>query len=177
MKKGLLWFILVFIVYSIAEGFSLFSLFLLKEEYHITYSPTLTTSLSVINKRILTNLITNNTYYSYIIYDPILGWTIKRNGVADDMYQANSQGIRADKEYQLIPCENVVRISCFGNSFTHSSEVKNEDTWEEQINAANKDLEVINFGVGGYGLDQAMLRYQKDGILYNSHIVFMKNIT
>ncbi|MGR3173250.1 MAG: SGNH/GDSL hydrolase family protein [Candidatus Scalindua sp.] len=173
MRKGIFWLILVFIVYIIIEVFSLFSLFLLKEVYHIVYSPTLTTSLSDINKKNLTSLITNKTYSSYITYDPILGWSIKKNGVFGGIYRANSQGIRANKEYQLIPSKNVVRISCFGDSFTHGSEVKNEYTWQEQINTVNKDLEVINFGVGGYGLDQAMLRYQQDGILYNSHIVFI----
>ena len=34
-------------------------------------------------------------------------------------------------------------------------------------------LEVLNFGVKGFGTDQAFLRYKKDGIKYNSHIVLI----
>ena len=34
-------------------------------------------------------------------------------------------------------------------------------------------IEALNFGVGGFGLDQAYLRYLEDGIQYNSHIVLI----
>ena len=34
-------------------------------------------------------------------------------------------------------------------------------------------LEVLNFGVPGYGLDQAYLRFKKDGLRLNAHIVFI----
>ena len=34
-------------------------------------------------------------------------------------------------------------------------------------------LEVLNFGVGGYGTDQAFLRYQRDGIQFQPEIVLL----
>ena len=37
----------------------------------------------------------------------------------------------------------------------------------------DSNMEVINFGVGGFGLDQAYLRYLEDGIQYKSHIVMI----
>jgi len=37
----------------------------------------------------------------------------------------------------------------------------------------DSNLEVLNFGVGGFGLDQAYLRYLKDGYQYKSHITLI----
>jgi len=67
----------------------------------------------------------------------------------------------------------VLRIAAFGDSFTHGDEVRNEDTWQEAMMRANRNLEVLNFGVGGFGLDQAFLRYQQDGAVYKPRIVLI----
>jgi hypothetical protein len=109
---------------------------------------------------------------SYIIINPVLGWAIKPNGF-NRILKANSQGIRANKEYQLSPADGSIRIAAFGDSFVHCDGVKNEDTWEEQLSSLKAHLEVINFGVGGYGLDQAFLRYKTEGRLYHPHIVLI----
>ncbi|MFQ5912127.1 MAG: hypothetical protein ACE5JS_02985, partial [Nitrospinota bacterium] len=68
---------------------------------------------------------------------------------------------------------NVLRLSSFGDSFTHGDDVRNEDTWQEVMNRSGPNLEVLNFGVPGFGLDQAFLRYQHDGIAYHSHIILI----
>jgi len=128
-------------------------------------------SLSEKQKQSLDNLRSGKT--NYIIYSSTLGWTIKPNGFFSDRYLANSKGIRANKEYSLLPAKNQIRISSFGDSFTHCDDVKNEETWQEQLNRANSNLEVINFGVGAFGLDQAFLRYKQDGIHYKSDIIFI----
>ena len=170
MKKGIFCLIIVFIIYAVIEVSSLLVLFIFKEIYGVVYSPTLTTSLSNEHKQILTYLLSNKTEYR--TYSSTLGWAIKENGLSD-IFRANSRGIRADREYEYVPPKNVVRISCFGDSFTHGDEIRNEDTWQEKINMVNDKLEVVNFGVGGFGLDQAFLRYKQDGVHYNSHIIFI----
>jgi len=49
--------------------------------------------------------------------------------------------------------------SAFGDSFTYGEEVENDQTWPHAVADALK-CEVRNFGVGAYGLDQALLRYE-----------------
>lgn len=55
------------------------------------------------------------------------------------------------------------RIVVVGCSFTHGDEVRGEETWAAMLDASRADLEVANLGVGGYGLDQALLRLRRDG--------------
>jgi hypothetical protein len=107
-------------------------------------------------------------------FDPELGWTIRDNGASGDgMYRANSAGFRANREYDLVPPEGVVRIASFGDSFTHGAEVGNEDTWQHQLETMTEGVEVLNFGVDAYGVDQAYLRYRRDAVRYAPHIVLI----
>ncbi len=56
-------------------------------------------------------------------------------------------------------------MMAFGDSFTHSDEVSDGETWEVYL-AERTGTTVYNFGVGGFGTDQAYLRYrQKAGDL------------
>lgn len=113
---------------------------------------------------------------SYLIYDPYLGWTIDANAESEDgLYRSNAQAIRSDIEYDLQPTPGTVRIAIFGDSFTHGDDVPLEDTWghhlELLLNQRAYHVEVMNFGVGGYGIDQAFLRWQRMGRDYSPHIV------
>ena len=47
----------------------------------------------------------------------------------------------------------------YGESFTYGSEVSDDEAWGNRL-AAQLNARVDNFGVGGYGTDQAVLRYQ-----------------
>ena len=93
-----------------------------------------------------------------ITYDPVLGWV--------------TPGVRGTRAYDLSPPQGKIRISAFGDSFTYGCGVHNYNSWVEQIYLSEKGYEVLNFGVLGYGLDQAYLRYIKEGISAGSHIVF-----
>ena len=66
----------------------------------------------------------------YVAFDPLLGWSIKKNGMAHQ-YCANSLGIRATREYGAQPAPGKLRIATFGDSFTHGSEVANDETWQD----------------------------------------------
>ena len=50
-------------------------------------------------------------------------------------------------------------IDMFGDSFTFSAEVKKEFAWPKQLSTI-LGCKVNNFGVGGYGSDQAVLRHE-----------------
>ena len=108
----------------------------------------------------------------YLTYSATLGWTIKPGG-RGDLYRASAQGIRADREFARVPPPGTLRIAAFGDSFTHGDEVRNEDTWQEVLMRAHPEVEAMNFGVGAYGLDQAFLRYQRDGADYGARVVLI----
>ena len=171
MKKLLFSLLAVILLYVSLELSSLLGLGLLKRVRNLEYKPVLTTVLSPDHLKILQDLI--NGKATYLMHSPMLGWSIKPNGFWQDLYRANSKGIRANKEYQFFPDEKIIRVATFGDSFTHGEEVKNDDTWQEQLNRRDHNLEVINFGVGGYGLDQAFLRYKTEGKIYHPRIVLI----
>jgi hypothetical protein len=109
------------------------------------------------------------TYYAH---SPTLGWTIKPNGYAP-RYRANAQGLRGRIIYRPTPPEGMLRLAAFGDSFTHGDDVRNEETWQEMLVQAHRQLEVLNFGVPGYGTDQAYLRYREEGRAYRPQVTLI----
>ncbi len=103
-------------------------------------------------------------------HHPILGWAPKPNAHFKDV-RINSQGIRSEHDYSHDVDARLVRVSAFGDSFTFGSEVDGQATWERQLEDNDARFEVLNFGVGAYGLDQAYLRYLLDGVHFDSDIV------
>jgi hypothetical protein len=61
----------------------------------------------------------------------------------------------------------------FGDSFTYGNDVEIRDSWPAQLEAADARLEVPNYGVGGYGLDQALLRFEREGLALHPSIVLI----
>jgi hypothetical protein len=176
MKKKIFIGVMIVLVYGLFELASLSGLFLLKKIMGREYRPALSYSLSESHKNTLIHLLKKDTSKSILTYSPTLGWTVKKGGKTK-LYQTNSQGIRGDKKFSFIPSNQTIRISAFGDSFTFSEDVNNDDAWAKILTSTYSDLEVLNFGVGGYGLDQAFLRYKQDGIQFNSHIIFIGYMT
>jgi len=164
------WIALVVIILVAVEAGSATSLFVARRFLKRPYAPISTTSISRRYREVLETLLAGRT--TYLTHSPTLGWTIKPNGHSS-LYRANAQGIRGDGDYRLASPEGVLRLAAFGDSFTHGDEVKNQDTWQEALMRVHQRLEVMNFGVGGYGLDQAFLRYQEEGVKYRPHIVLI----
>jgi hypothetical protein len=109
---------------------------------------------------------------SYMIFSPTLGWTIGRNA-SNATYHANGQGLRATHDYTPAPLPGRLRIAAFGDSFTHSSDVPDNAAWEVVLEHLDPRLEVLNFGVPGYGLDQAYLRYRELGEGFHPQVVLI----
>jgi len=116
---------------------------------------------------------------SIVTYHEVLGWTPRPGSEsANGMYRYNSQGIRsAVPAYADRPAEGVLRIALFGDSFTHGDDVPFEHSFgavlERRLNEAGIPAEVLNFGVGGYGVDQAMLRFMQHGAAFAPHLVVL----
>jgi hypothetical protein len=115
----------------------------------------------------------DNLYHQF---DPVLGWSIRpgRRVIYDGAhYQSNDLGIRANRDYAPTPPPSVTRLAVFGPSFAHGTEVSNEASWPFLLEHSQPNLEVMNWGVGGYGTDQALLRYLTQGAAYAPHLVII----
>jgi hypothetical protein len=109
---------------------------------------------------------------SYMVTDPELGWTVGKKR-SKRGYRTNSSGIRADREYAPVPPPGVLRVAAFGDSYTHASDVANPLTWEARMEQADPRLEVLNFGIPGSSPDQALLRYRREGVGFQPHVVLI----
>lgn len=113
-----------------------------------------------------------NESAKYSDFDPLTGWTILPKGVASGA-SANAAGFRADREYSPTPSKGIFRISTYGDSFTHCDEVDNHETWQHHLERKVDGVEALNFGVPGYGPDQALLRYRQFRDRYRSDVVLI----
>ena len=99
------------------------------------------------------------------------GWITKPN-CQGELYQTNSIGLRSNEEFDH-NSPNKIRISTFGDSFTFCAEVSNKETWQEHICDSTNNVEILNFGVSAFGLDQSFLRFIKEGMKYKSDIILI----
>ena len=122
--------------------------------------------------------IVSGRHDGYIEMDSDLGWSIRPGGEFEQQqegggfatYRANSQGIRSSYEYNVSPDKHKARIAVFGDSFSHADDVPNDSAWTAILEESSANLEVLNFGVPGYGTDQALLRYRNVGTKFSPDI-------
>ncbi len=105
---------------------------------------------------------TGNQYHFYR-FDAQLGWantpgargTFARGEFSYDV-AINSHGMR-QAELPLRKPDGVRRIAVLGDSFVWGIGVADEDRFTERVAARLADVEVLNFGVSGYGSVQHLL--------------------
>jgi len=101
-------------------------------------------------------------------YDAELGWTSIPNVVRENIYgpgtsvQVNSQGFRATETFTKEVPAGRKRVLCSGDSFTFGNGVNGNETWCAYLEKEFPNLQSINLGQGGYGIDQAYLRYKRE---------------
>jgi hypothetical protein len=104
----------------------------------------------------------------YTMYDPDLGWVNKPNVSLQHMFgtdawiKTNSRSFRNAAEVAPVVAPGRYRVICSGDSFTFGDGVDNDHTWCGQLPARDSRIEAVNLGEGGYGADQAYLRYLRD---------------
>ena len=85
--------------------------------------------------------------------------------------------MRAEREYALQPAGDTLRVALFGDSFCVGDEVRDDEVWGQKLETlltqAGIKFEVLNFGVSGYGMDQAFLRWRHLGIDYSPDMVIV----
>lgn len=104
--------------------------------------------------------------------DPSLGWRY-RPGYSSVDENVNAQGLRSRREYDRHPAAGVLRVAVFGDSMVYGTEVRDEEAWAAVAEATDPTLEVLNYGVGGYGTDQAYLRFVSQGALLEPHVAVL----
>jgi hypothetical protein len=102
---------------------------------------------------------------SYFVSDDLLGWTVGRSRrSADGLYLSSAEGIRSPRSDTVYADRRASHlVAAVGDSFTFGLEVPFHESWGSQLEKAlGSEYTVLNFGVDGYGVDQAYLRYDRD---------------
>lgn len=102
---------------------------------------------------------------SYFVYDSELGWTVGPNRRSPDgLYFSSVEGIRsAGPNIRMADRTARFRVALIGDSNAFSFEVPFHESWGYHLERLLGDnVQVLNFGVDGYGIDQMYLRYQRD---------------
>jgi hypothetical protein len=105
------------------------------------------------------------------------GW-YRREGEA--YVRINSDGLR-DREHAVTKPPNVVRIALLGDSYAEALSVAAEDTFwsvmEKKLGECDafqgKQVEVVNFGVSGYGTGQELITFREQVWKYSPDIVIL----
>lgn len=99
---------------------------------------------------------------AFYIADPRLGWVVGSSRASTDgLYVSSSEGLRSQRMGQQEAASRPdKRIALFGNSFAFSEEVAFSGSLamqlEQELGGGDR---VLNFGVPGYGVDQAALYF------------------
>jgi len=113
-----------------------------------------------------------NSKESREVWDPVLGWR-PRAGLSGPQDDISAQGIRAERLYAPLPARGVTRVAAFGDSFVYGNEVTTRESWARRLEVLDPRLEVLNYGVSAYGVDQAYLRYLREGTQFAPRIILI----
>ncbi|WP_293150221.1 MULTISPECIES: SGNH/GDSL hydrolase family protein [unclassified Microcoleus] len=119
--------------------------------------------------------------------DRDLGWKLKPgvsgewNGEGASFVRVNKDGLR-DREHTKTKPPNTLRVAVLGDSFTEAIQVPVEQTFWSKLERklgncdavkGRKKVEVINFGVQGYGTAQELMMLRKKVWDYSPDIVVL----
>ncbi|HXM70019.1 MAG TPA: SGNH/GDSL hydrolase family protein, partial [Thermoanaerobaculia bacterium] len=133
----------------------------------VEYRPILVDGLSVAHRQALADLLAGRP--SLIQHDAVLGWSL-RPGFRSSLCTIDADGLRRDRE-RPPPVAPAVRVAIFGDSFTFGGDVADRYAYPEAMARRDARIAIANYGVPGYGLDQAFLRYQRDGRANHPQVV------
>ena len=118
----------------------------------------------------------SNALQKFIVnsFDPHLGWVRRPNttGIENGQkglitFHIDSVGSRANT-FEKVPAA----IAAFGDSYVFCRQVEDDETWEAKL-SQQEGVGVLNFGVGNYGADQALLRYESMALPDTVKVVVM----
>jgi hypothetical protein len=110
-------------------------------------------------------------------FDPLLGWSLQPGASGVSMatgraveYRINAQGLRGD-ETPIQKLQGIFRILLVGDSRSFGFGVPIEQHFSHLLEGYFKNVEVINLGVGGYGVDQELLSLRYNGLKFAPDLV------
>ena len=96
-------------------------------------------------------------------FDPHLGWDFDIDG----------DRIRGNEIHRTEKVPGHYRIVTIGDSFTYGTDVEANDSFPASLQKRLCNTEVLNMGVPGYGIDQAVLKYLAHGSAYAPDVVIL----
>jgi len=123
---------------------------------------------------------------NFYMHDPVLGATLRPNAEGwwnqegRAYIHINSQGLR-DREHPKTKPANTVRIAVLGDSYAEALQLPMEGAFWSIVEARlrecgamkGQNVEVINFGVSGYGTAQELLTLREKVLDYSPDIVLL----
>jgi hypothetical protein len=106
------------------------------------------------------------------VHHPTRGWRPKPNTTVlydGKRYSINELGQRSTQPYRPQPGRYGVLI--VGDSFTFGIDADDEAVWPTILQSRDPALQVVNLGVGGYGLDQMLITLRETIGLYQPELV------
>ncbi|HKQ75621.1 MAG TPA: SGNH/GDSL hydrolase family protein [Blastocatellia bacterium] len=136
--------------------------------------------------RLLGNKFSGSVY----IADPLLGWALRPGSGAWEVDEGvawskiNSHGFR-DRERALIKPQGVYRVAVLGDSYTEARQVGMDATFtalsEAELNRRHcfreSNVEVLNFGVAGYGTGQELLLLRERAWKFSPDMIVLQVFT
>jgi hypothetical protein len=100
----------------------------------------------------------------------VLGWvhqknkeTVLKTAHFNVNVVTNQYGFRSEREFLKNKSTKKRRILALGDSFVFAFGVEGKDGFVEVLESRKRELEVINSGVPGYGIDQMLLQFREIG--------------
>lgn len=120
------------------------------------------------------------TPHGLVVLDKYLGWKLNPNIIVshhssyfDVIYATNSLGFR-DKMRQVVKPNQIRRVLLFGDSQVFGWGIAEKDRFSNLVESSKQDTEIWNLGVPGYGLDQEILAYEREGLSMNAdEVIFL----
>jgi hypothetical protein len=114
--------------------------------------------------------------------DPARGWALKPGlravpAFAGRSVSTNAQGLRGIRDYASPKPPGIRRILAFGDSFTFGEDVGDGETFCHRLGGLLPGVEVLNFGVRGYGHDQMLIYLREAAARYEPDLVLLGYVT
>jgi len=111
-------------------------------------------------------------------FDDVVGWTPRPKLSAHETAQGQvvelhttDDGRRGQAAVPRKRQTGRARIAVFGCERTFDVGVPDDDTYDARLARSLRDTDVLDFAVPGYGTDQMLLRWERDGAGYHPDVV------
>jgi hypothetical protein len=135
------------------------------------------------NQFILDKLLYKQVYDKYMrvtdgVYGPSqdTGYGLLTDVFIGDERQTTSDGFRGTHNYAVDPSKDKLRIVAIGDSYVFCDGELIKNCWTHQLESRIGGLEVLNFGVSGFGMGQSYVRLVKSALKYKPDIVYLNYI-